>query len=224
VLPTVILHNAVSLDGRITGFMPDIELFYRLAGRWKEDATLVGSGTALSPMEEIPPELPADISPPQERPDDSHPLLVVADSRGRVHTWHYLRKQPYWRDWIALCAGSTSKDHLEYLERRSITHLVTGDEQVDLREALETLNTRFGVNVVRVDSGGTLNGALLRAGLVHELSLLVHPQLVGGTTAPPFFFAPELEGSHMTISCRLKHLERMSESTLWLVYEVAKGE
>ena len=33
---------------------------------------------------------------------------------------------------------------------------------------------------VRVDSGGALNGALLRAGLVDEVSLLVHPRIVGG--------------------------------------------
>ena len=32
---------------------------------------------------------------------------------------------------------------------------------------------------MRVDSGGALNGALLRAGLVDEISLLVHPVLVG---------------------------------------------
>ena len=33
--------------------------------------------------------------------------------------------------------------------------------------------------VVRVDSGGGLNGALLQAGPVDEVSLLVHPCLVG---------------------------------------------
>ncbi|MEO0433105.1 MAG: dihydrofolate reductase family protein, partial [Cyanobacteria bacterium J06656_5] len=45
----------------------------------------------------------------------------------------------------------------------------------------------FGVTVVRVDSGGTLNGVLLRAGLVDELHLLVHPTLVGGTSQKTFF-------------------------------------
>ena len=45
----------------------------------------------------------------------------------------------------------------------------------------------FGVTVVRVDSGGTLNGVLLRAGLVDELHLLIHPTLVGGTSQKTFF-------------------------------------
>ena len=42
--------------------------------------------------------------------------------------------------------------------------------------------------VVRVDSGGALNGALLRAGLVDEISLLVHPVLVGD--APRWYGSP----------------------------------
>ncbi|MGV2831754.1 dihydrofolate reductase family protein [Myxosarcina sp. GI1(2024)] len=41
--------------------------------------------------------------------------------------------------------------------------------------------------VVRVDSGGTLNGVLLRAGVVDELHLLMHPTLVGGTSQQTFF-------------------------------------
>jgi 2,5-diamino-6-(ribosylamino)-4(3H)-pyrimidinone 5'-phosphate reductase len=48
----------------------------------------------------------------------------------------------------------------------------------DLAAALDALAGR-GARVVRVDSGGALTGALLRAGLVDELSLLVHPVLAG---------------------------------------------
>jgi 2,5-diamino-6-(ribosylamino)-4(3H)-pyrimidinone 5'-phosphate reductase len=44
-LPRVILHNAVSLDGRIDWLTPDVGLFYELASRWKEDATLASSNT-----------------------------------------------------------------------------------------------------------------------------------------------------------------------------------
>ena len=46
-LPRVILHNAVSLDGRIDGFPIDLQQYYALAATWKEDATLAGSETFL---------------------------------------------------------------------------------------------------------------------------------------------------------------------------------
>ena len=47
-----------------------------------------------------------------------------------------------------------------------------GTNHVDFSGALEELNAAFGITVVRVDSGGTLNRVLLRAGLVDELHLL----------------------------------------------------
>ena len=47
-LPKVVIHNAVSLDGRIDGFNADIGLFYKLAGCWNEGATLAGSDTILA--------------------------------------------------------------------------------------------------------------------------------------------------------------------------------
>lgn len=64
-------------------------------------------------------------------------------------------------------------EYIGYLEREGIDAIVTGEERVDLRAALEELADRYGVRTVRMDSGGTLNAALLRAGLVDELSVLV---------------------------------------------------
>jgi len=55
-LPRVILHNTVSLDGRIDGFPIDLCQYYELAATWKEDATLAGSDTFLSAAKEAPPE------------------------------------------------------------------------------------------------------------------------------------------------------------------------
>ena len=46
-LPRVIVHNAVSVDGRLDGFVPDLGLYYDVIGGWEEDATLVGSETIL---------------------------------------------------------------------------------------------------------------------------------------------------------------------------------
>jgi len=63
VLPRVILHNAVSVDGRIDWFTPDVGQFYELASRWKEDATLAGSNTIFNQEEEVPEESEGVIQP-----------------------------------------------------------------------------------------------------------------------------------------------------------------
>jgi diaminohydroxyphosphoribosylaminopyrimidine deaminase/5-amino-6-(5-phosphoribosylamino)uracil reductase len=52
------------------------------------------------------------------------------------------------------------------------------DGKVDLAAVLRNLGKR-GINEVLVETGRTLNGALLKAGLVDELVLYLAPQLLG---------------------------------------------
>jgi 2,5-diamino-6-(ribosylamino)-4(3H)-pyrimidinone 5'-phosphate reductase len=211
----------VSLDGRFDWITPDLGRFYQLASHWDEDATLAGSETFLAAYDgEDAPE--GDAAPPERDPDDPRPLLVIPDSRGRLRIWQQLRKEPYWRDAVALCSESTPQEYLDYLKGLSVDHIVAGDDYVDLRIALEELNSRFGVEVVRVDSGGTLNGALLRAGLVDEVSLLVEPCLVGGTELRSIFHAPDLSSPDGMIELELTHFERMDDGVVWLRYDVVK--
>lgn len=91
-----------------------------------------------------------------------------------------MRAQPYWRDVPALCSQARSKEYLDYLGEGHVEYIVAGGDHVDMRAALEELNTRYGVESIRVDSGGTLNGVRLPEGLVDEVSLLINPALVGG--------------------------------------------
>jgi 2,5-diamino-6-(ribosylamino)-4(3H)-pyrimidinone 5'-phosphate reductase len=220
-LPRVVLHNAASVDGRFDWFTPDIGRFYELASRWREDATLVGTDTILAAEGADEDDEPSD-PPRDELDDDSRPLLVIPDSRGRVRSWQYLRRQPYWRDTIALCSRSTPETYLDYLKERRIDCIVAGNDHVDLRAALEELNVRHDVQVVRVDSGGTLNGVLLRAGLVDEVSLLIHPCLVGGMTPKSIFRAPDLASADGVIQLRLAHVEQLEGELVWLRYEVVR--
>ncbi len=221
-LPRVIIYNAVSLDGRIDWFGADVGKFYALASHWQEDATLAGSDTMLAASEDIPPETPQAFEPPAALPDDKRPWLVIPDSRGRVRSWHGWRQQPYWRVGVALCSRATPQEYLDYLRARHIDCIVAGEVRVDFREALEELNARYGVRTVRVDSGGTLNGVLLRAGLVDEVSLLIHPCLVGGTTPRSFYRAPDLTSPEGVIPLELKHVEQLENGLLWLRYDVVK--
>jgi len=234
-LPRVILHNAVSLDGRIKGFPIDLYQYYELALTWKEDATLAGSETFLSAAGEAPPEDDSALLLPEVDPDDRRPLLVIPDSRGRIRTWHYLRSLPYWRHFVALCTGRTPSDYLDYLKKRHVDCIMAGEDHVDLREALRELNNRYGVKVVRVDAGGTLNGLLLRQGLVSELSLLIYPSLVGGETESSIFRASDLlaataaqiaagAGSEGAISLELMETKKLNGDVMWLRYEVRHQE
>jgi 2,5-diamino-6-(ribosylamino)-4(3H)-pyrimidinone 5'-phosphate reductase len=90
-----------------------------------------------------------------------------------------------------------------------------------MRAALEEFNARYGGQTVRVDSGGILNGMLLRAGLVDKASILLHPALVGGTSQCSMFHALDLASSVGVIPLTLVDAETISEGLVWLRYKVA---
>ena len=170
----VVAHVAVSLDGATTGFEPDVGRFYELVATWSEDVTLAGADTILA-------QEAALTSAPRPGPAEGGPLLAVVDSRARVSEWKALREVGHWSDAVALRSSATTDD---------VPEIVTGGDRVDLTAALAELGERYGARTVRVDSGGALTGALLAAGRLDEVSLLVHPCLADGrrwygTTPPP---------------------------------------
>jgi 2,5-diamino-6-(ribosylamino)-4(3H)-pyrimidinone 5'-phosphate reductase len=235
--PRVILHNAVSADGRVDWFPADIGLFYELAATWHEDATLAGSGTILAADggTDMPAGNPAPGSDtaaaggaaavqsarPAGEPD-RRPLLAVVDSRGQVKGWGTLLASGYWRAGVALCSAATPGEHLAWLEDHGVQRIVTGADRIDLAAALGELAARFGVKTVRVDSGGKLNGELLRLGLVDEISLLVHPFLVGGTSPASMFRAADLVHEVGVLQLELLSSRKVKQGIVWLRYTVQK--
>lgn len=197
----VVAHTAVSLDGATTGFEPNVARFYELAAGWHEDVTLAGADTILA-------QEPTLASAPRPGPAATGPLLAVVDSRSRVRQWDALRDVGHWSEVLALRARSTPPRpaHL------TTSELVVGDSQVDLAAALTALGRREGVRVVRVDSGGSLTGALLSAGLIDEVSLLVHPCLAG---APSRWYGVEPLPAQ---ALELAATESFDDGTVWLRY------
>jgi 2,5-diamino-6-(ribosylamino)-4(3H)-pyrimidinone 5'-phosphate reductase len=223
-LPHVIIHNQVSVDGRFDWIAPDLALFYGVAASFEEEATLAGSNTIVAgyPEEAGLQEVGDDYEPPQRDRSSDLPLLVVPDSRGRIRVWHLLREEQYWRDAVALVSGSTPREYLDYLEKLQVDYIMAGDDHVDMRAALEEINSRYGVKVVRADCGGTLNGVLLRDGLVDEVSVLLSPCLVGGTKLRSIFVGPELTSAEGVIDLRLERMEKLDGDVVWLLYKVVK--
>ncbi len=219
-LPAVILHMGVSVDGRIDWGTGDAGPYYAIAIQLGQDVDLSGSTTALKaswpedPRRAMPELYDAFINKP------GRPLLAVVDSRGQIKNWGLIKRQPFWGGFVALCSHATPHNHLEYLRQEGIETIVAGIDRVDLRAALEALNERCGVKVVRVDSGGILNGALLRRGLVSEVSVLLYPCLVGGTSPASMFVAEDLSGPEGVIRLKLTHVEQMDENYVWLRYAV----
>jgi len=225
-LPRVILHSATSLDGRITDFPANLDLYYALAATWNPDAVLFGSETILAALRDNPslavPSEHEKIFRPPEGTNDTRPLMVIADSRGRVRCWDAIRRWPYMREILAFCSSATPKDHLSYLEEQKIPAIVAGKDRIDMREALEMLSFQYGVGTVRVDSGGTLNSVLLAAGVVDEVSVLIHPFLAGGRPESTMFDPGKAGFPDLQIP--LTHIKTgmVGDGIIWARYSVQK--
>jgi len=165
---------AISLDGRtalangaskwITG-----DPARRDVQRWRARscAVLTGIGTVLADDARLNVR---DIA------TERQPLRVVLDSRLRMPSTARMLLEGK----VLIYAALRDPERIAALENAgaTVTVLANGNGQVDLPAMLRDLAQR-GCNEVLLEAGSTLNGAMLRAGLVDQLLLYVAPQLLG---------------------------------------------
>jgi 2,5-diamino-6-(ribosylamino)-4(3H)-pyrimidinone 5'-phosphate reductase len=218
-LPKVIIHNSVSLDGSLTSFEPNMGLHYQIAGNYKPDAHLIGSNTVKVGIElyeeGVPSEEKSDFEKPER--DKSLPLWVIPDTAGALKgLLHACRRFEYCRDVVVLISEETPEDYREYLRERNYDYHAVGKRHVDLKKSLEMLSAKYKVKTVLADTGRILGNLLLDQGLVSELSLLIHPIIVGNKAYNIF------GNINKSISLKLKKKETLGKGYVWLVYKVAK--
>lgn len=204
--PYVVAHTAVSLEGATTGFPPSVGRFYELASTWQEDITLAGADTILAQEETL-------AAAARPGPAADGPLLAVVDGKGRIRQWEALRDVGHWSNVIALYTQSTPPRPAS----STVPELVTGSERVDLAEAISELGRREGAEVVRVDSGGSLTGALLEAGLLDEVSLLIHPCLAGARVRHFWYGSAPYPADVL----ELVNSQAFDDGLVWLRYRLA---
>ncbi len=182
---------------------------------------LSGSGTMAAAYPA--PDREADLAAPPPEKRAGLQRMVVIDSQARLRCWRQMQQSEWWGEVTALVSRATPTAYLEELTALGIDTIVTGETRVDLRAALEALHERYGINVLRVDSGGTLIGALLRAGLVDELSVILSLVLIGGVSPRSFYVAPDLASVETVIPLQLAHMEKIEGNFVWLRYTVDKA-
>jgi diaminohydroxyphosphoribosylaminopyrimidine deaminase/5-amino-6-(5-phosphoribosylamino)uracil reductase len=190
-LPWVRSKIAASLDGRtalsngvskwITG-----EAARRDVQHWRARscAVLTGINTVLADD----PQLNVRGIAPAPAPEASkwlrQPQRVVLDSALRTpldaRILHAAPAGGAENGGVLIYAATPDAEKISALEKNGahVTLLPDVNGRVDLAAMLRDLAAR-GCNEVLVEAGSTLNGALLRAGLVDDLVLYIAPQLLG---------------------------------------------
>lgn len=241
--PRVITYNSAAVDGRIA-LTPDVPLMFDdrwppagsdadVMRRHRPQAVLEGSGSFVPVSQESEPLPPVaepaeeaalleDFVPDQARARAGKGWFTVLDSGGRVRWTYKESADEEGKGWhlLVLVARRTPLAYLAYLRREGVPYLVVGEERVDLNRALTALRDKLGVQTVVVTGGGRLGGALLRAGLVDEVEVEVLPMVVGGTSTPALFTAPDLTREERPASLRLLGAEERPGGRVLLRYAV----
>jgi 2,5-diamino-6-(ribosylamino)-4(3H)-pyrimidinone 5'-phosphate reductase len=120
---------------------------------------------------------------------------------------------------VTILTERVSDDYLASLRERGVSYLLAGSGQgVDLPLALRKIGERLGVRMLMLEGGGGINGSMLRAGLIDEVSLLVAPVADGRAGTAALF---DLDGEGFTPRrLALEAVERRADNVLWLRYRV----
>jgi riboflavin biosynthesis pyrimidine reductase len=119
---------------------------------------------------------------------------------------------------VAILSERVSDEYLAFLRERGVSFLLAGARDVDLVAALDKIGARFGVRTLMLEGGGRINGGMLRAGLIDEVSLLVAPIADGRLGTPALF---DIDGDDVVPrALALEGVERRADGVLWLRYRV----
>ena len=224
--PRVICHMATSVDGRIVvDGWPDSSavrrVYEQIHATYEADAWMCGRIT----MEPFAGATRSDAEvkreyggPPREdhtAPGTHASFAVAIDPSGRL-AW---KENNIDGDHIvAVLSERVSDEYLESLRDRGVSYVLAGKRDVDLAVALEKLGTRFEIRTLMLEGGGRINGGMLAAGLIDELSVVVAPVADARLGRPALF---DVGADQITPrGLVLFDVERRADNFLWLRYRV----
>jgi riboflavin biosynthesis pyrimidine reductase len=217
-----------SVDGRILveRWRPrvrDTSVYERLHDQLAGDAWLVGRVTGQEFTDRSNPYPRSDARIPRENwfaQNDAEAWAVVVDAHGKI-AWGMsdIDGDPI----VVLLTNKVADSHLAGLRDDGVSYIFAGDDDVDFRLALETLNQELGIRRVLLEGGGGVNGSLLAAGLVDELSLLICPAVDGSRESPSVFDVEGETDALPVTAMSLLSCEQMDGGFVWLRYRIFNG-
>ena len=223
--PYVICHMMASIDGRISPaawqLSPEGRAEYeRTAATYQADAWMCGRITMAAYTRGTAPAVPSSPSGLAKTdflvPHTHGPYAIAVDPSGKL----------YWQTntidgdhVVAVLTEHVSPEYLALLQAQHVSYLFAGTQTLDLPTALAKLADALQVKTLLLEGGGKINGAMLQAGLVDEISLLLAP-IADGAKGTPTLFDPldQAVESHPAVRLTLQAMEQRADGIVWLRY------
>lgn len=226
--PYIICHMLSSVDGKINGAMLTAVTRkgeYEATGTMLiGDAWICGRTTMQEHFAENKPFAFVLNKPAGSRPAfiarRAQSYAISVDTRGKLR----------WRSGdldgdhlICVVSEQAPEDYLAMLRDKGISYIVSGRSSVDLAKAANQLGKHFGIRTLLLEGGGHINGAILQAGLVDEVSLLLVPGIDGRHDIPAVFDGVS-PSKKKAVPLKLKSVEQRARDVLWIRYQVVRSK
>lgn len=226
--PYIVCHMVASIDGRIlhSRWRPPTrdggDLFERLHDKLGCDAWIVGRVTGQEFAKGQPYGSHAEQTYPKEAflvHHGSGAHAVVLDARGKI-AWG--RADIGGDPIVVVMTKQATAAHLAGLRKDGVSYFFAGEQELDLKAALEFLARELGVKRLLVEGGGEANGAFLRAGVIDEISLAIYPAVDGASGAPSVFDSRDgnADARAPVAQMSLESCEVLDHGAVWLRYRL----
>ncbi len=118
---------------------------------------------------------------------------------------------------VIVVTKSTPKEYLQYLQDKNISYLVAGDESIDFPRLFSSIKEKMEVETLLLEGGGLLNGSVMAADMVDEISLLMTPKVANRGIAQSLFERKIEEPLDVT-NYELIDVKKMAKGCVWLQY------
>ncbi|GAA3635664.1 dihydrofolate reductase family protein [Lactobacillus hamsteri] len=223
--PYIIVHMMSSIDGRI-----DCDMTAQLRGNKEYYDTLsaincpsnlsgrVTAETELTSGGKFEANNPKTIGKEAfSKNNEATGYNIVVDTKGTL-LWgdDANANQPH----LIITSEQASKEYLDYLTKRHISWIAVGEKHIDLKRAMEILADEFDVERLSIVGGGHINGGMLEAGLVDEISLVIGPGVDGRGGETAVFDG--MNKNSKPISLKVKDVKTYDDGAIWLRYLIEK--
>lgn len=225
--PYVICHMVTSIDGRIlsnrwTDPPPakSGKLFETTAASFGIGAWLVGTTTMkefadgnfkLKAAKETIERVDHVADPKAKR------FAIGADAKGVLR---YKRNHVEGDHVVLLVSELVSNDYLAHLRSAGVSYLFCGRDHVNIGTALRKIGSVLGIRKLLLEGGGTFNGAVLKAGLINEISQVIVPVIDGGTGITGLCDIPGKAPKNQGATLRVINHKKLPGGVHWFRYRV----
>jgi riboflavin-specific deaminase-like protein len=226
-LPFVYINVAMTADGKLAPanrrFVPfggkrDRELLLELRAR--ADAVMSGARTVDASPVNLGPGPARYRQRRLKRGLAEYNLRVIVSGSGTINPNAEIFKHRF-SPIIVLTSRRATRNRLARLRDLADEVKICGEREIDFIEAVRWLRKKWQVTRLLCEGGGEVNGALFRAGLVHEVYVTVCPLILGGRSAPTL-----ADGNRVEVLAKANQLELKSAkragAEMYLIYTVRK--